>query len=68
VRTPEYIIKIAADSVQTLRRSDVFRVLDNCDGPELRPTAEHITTHRADLSDEVSASLNDILDRPFAEM
>jgi hypothetical protein len=60
MRTPEYIVKIAADDISKLRQVDVFRVLDNCSDEELKTTAEHIKTNRPDLAIEVTNSLSDI--------
>lgn len=51
-RDPAFIIKIAADSVQQLRRSDVERVFDTCSEDELPPTAE-----RPDLAAKVEQEL-----------
>ncbi|WP_245632485.1 hypothetical protein [Edaphobacter aggregans] len=42
------------------RRADVFRVLDNCSGEELKATTECINTNRPDLTIEVTSSLSDI--------
>jgi hypothetical protein len=47
-------IKIAADSVQRLRRCDVFRVLEWCPANERAALAEWIVSERADLSNEVA--------------
>ena len=58
MRTPDYIIKIAADSVSQLRRSDVERVLENCADDELQPTADHIAANRPELAAKVSEELD----------
>ena len=46
MRTPQYIIKIAADDVTRLRKIDVFRVLENCRGEEVQKTAHFIGVNR----------------------
>jgi hypothetical protein len=61
MREPEFIIKIAADSVINLRRIDVFRVLDSCSNDELALSAAYIRQNRPDLAKEVSDCLFDIL-------
>jgi hypothetical protein len=58
MRDSEYIIKIAADSVAKLRRSDVERVFDNCTDEELQPTATYITGNRPDLATKVKQELD----------
>ena len=58
MRQPDYIIKIAADSVGQLRRSDVERVFDNCSDEELQPTAKWITENRTDLASKVEQELD----------
>jgi hypothetical protein len=60
MRTPQYIIKIAADDVTRLRKIDVFRVLENCRGEEVQKTAHFIRVNRPELSDEVVSCLQDI--------
>lgn len=55
-------IAIAADSVATLRRPDVFRVLDH-NGAEMRgELADYISTSRPDLAAEVA----DVMAEEFA--
>ena len=49
---PENWIRIAADSVEKLRRCDVFRVLD-CRYAEAVQVKEFIIANRPDLADEV---------------
>lgn len=50
---PTHMIRIAADTVQELRRCDVFRVLDWY--ADMRHDfAEWIVTNRPDLADEVA--------------
>jgi hypothetical protein len=46
MRTPQYIIKIAAEDVSRLRKIDVFRVLENCRGEEVQKTAHFIRVNR----------------------
>lgn len=53
-------IKIAADSVQQLRRCDVFRVLEWCPTDERAALAEWIVSERADLGDEVAEVMAEI--------
>jgi hypothetical protein len=58
-KNEEQYIKIAADSIRTLRRVDVLRVLesiraDNIDGVTRHDLATFIATQRPDLVDEVS--------------
>jgi hypothetical protein len=53
MRQPDFIIKIAADSIAQLRRSDVERVLENCSDEELQPTAKWIVENRPDLAAKV---------------
>ena len=62
MRAPEYILKIAADSIAQLRRSDVERVFDNCSDEELEPTAKYITAHRPDLAAKIEQELDYQLD------
>jgi hypothetical protein len=61
-RNPEFIIKIAADSVQQLRRSDVERVFDTCTDEELKQTANYIRSARPDLAPKVEQELDYQLD------
>ena len=58
MRDPEYIIKIAADSVQQLRLIDLERVLDNCTDVELQPTAEYIRDKRPEYAAKVEQELD----------
>lgn len=58
MRAPDYIIKIAADSIAQLRRTDVERVLENCDDDELQPTADYITVSRPGLAAKVAQELD----------
>ena len=60
MRTPQNIIKIAADDVTRLRKIDVFRVLESCRGEEVQKTAHFIRVNRPELSDEVVSCLEDI--------
>lgn len=61
MRKPEYIIKIAADSIQQLRRIDVDRVLDNCSDEERKPTVLAILAAHPDYAGEINAYWNDML-------
>ena len=58
MRNPDFIIKIAADDITKLRRSDVERVFDNCSDEELSPTAVWIVQQRPDLAGKVEEELN----------
>lgn len=58
MRKPDYIIKIAADSVEKLRRSDIERVLENCSDEELQPTADYILAHRPDYASKIEQELD----------
>jgi hypothetical protein len=58
MRKPDYIIKIAADSVDKLRRSDIERVLENCSDEELQPTTDYILAHRPDYAAKIEAELD----------
>lgn len=49
----ENLIKIAADSIQSLRKSDVFRVLEQNDSDVRCELAAYISKNRPDLSEEV---------------
>ena len=60
MRTPQYIVKIAAEDVTRLRKIDVFRVLENRRGEEVQKTAHFIRVNRPELSDEVVSCLEDI--------
>lgn len=54
--SPAAAIKISADTIQQLRRADVYRVLDSVagDANNLLATAKYINDHRPDLANEVS--------------
>ena len=56
----ESLIKIAADSIQTLRKSDVFRVLEQNDVAIREKLANYISTNRPDLVEEVNECLADL--------
>ena len=53
-------IKIAADDIGSLRKSDVFRLIDWAPGEHRQTLADHITKERPDLADEVAESLEDV--------
>lgn len=56
----EKYIKVAADSIETLRKVDVYRVLVESNGVEYRAAiAEYIKAKRSDLIDEVDSILAD---------
>mgnify|MGYP001161868781 CR=1 FL=1 len=54
----EQAIKIAADSIQTLRKQDVYRVLDWY--PQLDGLAQWIKDQRPDLVDEVDVVVKEL--------
>ena len=58
MRNPDFIIKIAADSIAQLRRSDIERVFDTCTDEELQPLANYITANRPDLAGKVEEELD----------
>lgn len=63
--THELYIKIAADSIATLRKVDVFRVIesvrpDNIDGVSRASLSRWISAERPDLSDEVADVLEEL--------
>lgn len=49
----ENLIKIAADNIESLRASDVFRVLEQNDSDVRAELAAFISTKRPDLAKEV---------------
>ncbi len=51
------LIKIAGNSVQELRRSDVFRILEQNAEEQRSALAAFITKERPDLADEVTDCL-----------
>lgn len=53
-------IQIAADSVEQLRKPDVFRVLDECPTKDRRMLADYICDARKDLVDEVADCLDEL--------
>lgn len=54
------LIKIAADSIETLRQSDVFRVLEQNDTSVRAELAAYIAAKRPDLANEVAECLEDL--------
>jgi hypothetical protein len=62
MRSPDFIIRIAADSVAQLRRSDIERVLGTCSDEELAPTANYLNANRPDLKSKIEAELGYPLD------
>jgi hypothetical protein len=55
---PKNAIRIAADDIESLRKADVYRVLDSF--PEHRDAlAAYITEHRPDLKGEVDECLDE---------
>jgi len=57
---PAQHIKIAADSIERLRRCDVFRVLDSCPEEHRQTVSNFIFDKRRDLQEEVSAVMADL--------
>lgn len=57
---PEQAIKIAADSLETLRRADVFRVLDTYGPEHCQVLASYIKAGRPDLAEQVERVLEDL--------
>lgn len=57
----ENAIKIAADSVKALRKSDVYRVLEQNPEQIRSDIAAYIILNRADLEDEVNESMEDLM-------
>ena len=60
-------IKIAAEDVGSLRKTDVFRVLEWAPDEHRQAVADHITENREDLADEVADSLAELADEPEAD-
>lgn len=57
---PELYIKVAADSIQQLRRCDVFRLIDGASsGAAATSVANYIIRNRPDLRGEVDDCLNE---------
>lgn len=57
----ESAIKIAANSISELRKSDVFRVLEQNGADNRQELASYISEMRPDLAEEVS----EIMDEEF---
>ena len=57
---PAHAIRIAADSIDELRRPDVYRVLDTYGGAEREAVAAYITKPRPELAEEVDECLRDL--------
>jgi hypothetical protein len=53
-------IKIAAENIEALRTSDVFRVLDESAASRRVMVSNYITESRPDLASEVSECLEDL--------
>jgi hypothetical protein len=54
-------VKVAADDVRSLRRCDVFRVLDWAPAEHRGAVADHIRAERPDLTDEVAEVLAELV-------
>jgi len=62
MNTIETIIRIAAQSVDKLRKCDVYRVLENADTAGVRSQmAAYIQVHRPDLAEEVDECVAEIV-------
>ena len=57
---PESYIKVAADSIEKLRKDDVYRVLESNDAIFRQHIASYIKAKRRDLADEVDDALADL--------
>lgn len=57
---PEQAIKIAADNIGSLRKPDVFRVLDWAPAEHREKLANYITSNRPELADEVKDVMADV--------
>lgn len=59
---PKLAIRISADSVDELRKSDVYRVLTQgvSDDSQRQQVADYIVKHRPELKDEVDEAMSDI--------
>lgn len=58
---PEWLVKVAADSIESLRVSDVYRVLEQAGSAEqLTALVEYIHQNRPDLSEELGDAANDV--------
>ena len=55
----ENLIKIAADNIQSLRKSDVFRVLEQNEASVRDELASYISVNRPDLAEEVEDCLSE---------
>lgn len=53
-------IKIAADSIGSLRKQDVYRLLEFAPKEHRRSVADHIGKHRPEFIDEINESLDDL--------
>ena len=58
---PENHLKIAADTIETLRKCDVYRLLNSTRDDDIYIIAEFITENRPEFADEVAECLADIL-------
>lgn len=56
----EHLIKISADSLQKLRRIDVFRVIEWAPDAKRAELARYITAGRPDLAAEVAACVAEV--------
>ena len=53
-------VKIAADSIGSLRKQDVYRLLEFAPKEHRRSVADHIGKHRPEFMDEINESLDDL--------
>jgi hypothetical protein len=59
---PENHIKLAADDITKLRKSDVFRLFEECGSGNRNELARYIANRRDDLIIEVTSSLAELED------
>ena len=52
-------VHVAADSVESLRNADVYRLLRECPGNHMAEFSAWLKEQRPDLASEVDACLND---------
>lgn len=57
---PAAFLKIVADDLGSLRKCDVFRLLDTCSPENRGPMAAYVVGGRKDLAEEVISCLKDI--------
>lgn len=58
--TPAWHLKLCADNIHDLRKSDVFRLLSECDKENRLEMSEYILTYRPEYEDEVIECMVDL--------